>query len=268
MTNEPILDGARKEGQIKGYSETINSKNIVSFLYNGPNFHLECELIDNKINIKSRGGYSTTRDGKYFKLDYVSTNLDFLKQLQELVEKYNLSKNNGYFVEVAGLPAGLGGRLDIKYESGENIFKSSNQFPILNEEEEKRIYELFHQSALDNGYDFNSKGSNVDLYNDATEEYLQGTWKGTHFGDEILVEIENNHIKIYSNNKLIDDIDYIIYEGSIRPNKLVAGRNKATTENDYETFKELSYLRKKNEILLTAYFTKENYSTCELLKQK
>ena len=37
------------------------------------------------------------------------------------------------------------------------------------------------------GYDFTSEGSNVKLFDDPDEEYVQGTWKGKHFGDDIEV---------------------------------------------------------------------------------
>ena len=96
---------------------------------------------------------------------------------------------------------------------------------------------------------------NVMLYDDATVEFLQGFWKGTHFGDTILVEFIDNNIKIFVNDKLSDDTKYIIDEGSIK-------------EETNKEFSGISSLRKKNDILLTAYFLGDSYSTCDLLKQK
>ena len=93
------------------------------------------------------------------------------------------------------------------------------------------------------------------LYDDATVEFLQGSWKGTHFGDTILVEFIDNNIKIFVNDKLSDDTKYIINEGSIK-------------EETNKEFSGISSIRKKNDILLTAYFVGDSYSTCDLLKQK
>ena len=132
----------------------------------------------------------------------------------------------------------------------------------------KLIYDAFHEEALKNGLDFNTKGSNVKLYDDADEEFLQGTWKGTHFGREILAEFEGNRVKIYVDGKLTDDTEYIIFEGAVRPNRLKEGVTEPQSNHDYVEFEGCSCIRKMDEISLTAYFMKESYSTCRLLTQK
>ena len=188
--------------------------------------------------------------------------------MQSLIEKHNISINNGLEDEVEGLPVGYGGTIEIEYATGEKIYKHSNQIEIITPEAEKEIYELFHETAKKNKLDFTSKSSNVQLYDDATEDYLQGIWLGNHFGKKYKIEIVKNHIKIYCDDKLTDDIDYIIIEGYIVPNKLKKGAASPKDHYDYEEYSDISTIAKKNEILIVAYFTKESYSTMELLKER
>lgn len=260
------LPGAHIERKLDGYSDVIKSKEITSFEYTCGDFSVSAKVEEDGIHITSRGGYSTHRDGKYFILNYIY-NGDVMERIGELIDKYNLSINNGYTVHVNGLPEGLGDYLNVKYASDEAIYKVSNQCRMNSDEIVNAIYELFHSFAIENGLDFNSEGSNVLLYDDADCEYLQGTWKGKHFGDEFIVEFNGNHVKIYKDGKLDDDCDYNIYEGNIRTNKLKDGVSEATCENDYEEFNTISCMRKKNSFTIVAYFMKKSYSTCDLLKQ-
>ena len=69
--NVDVIDGGvTKRGRLQGYEEIIKSKNIITFDYNNPNYHLECKKDNNVINITATGGYSNERDGRYFKLNY------------------------------------------------------------------------------------------------------------------------------------------------------------------------------------------------------
>ena len=266
--NMQVEDGTVKERKIPGYKDIIKSKDIKTFYYNNSKYILECKKENNNINIKAEGNYSNERDGKYFKLDYNTKNINFLNEIQSIIDKYNISKKNGYVHEVAGLPSGLGDTISVVYESNEKIYKYSNQFYNLEEEAQDEIYNLFLKDAKENGYDFNSEKSNVKLYDDADENFLQGKWKGTHFGKEYIVEFDNDNIKIYEDEKLIDDTKYIIIDGSIVKNKLKEGITIPKNRYDYEEFNTISILKKKNDILLTAYFMKDSYSTCDLLIQK
>lgn len=265
---EEACGGVRHEGKIEGYSNTIVSNNIIYFNYEHPDFNVECKKEGNKLNVKSRGGDYRARNGSAFKLNYETDNLDLLVKLQDIVKKYNLSRNNGYCLDISGLPYGCGDRISIEYDSGEKIYKSNNQCFNLNDDEVNEIYEVFHMSAIDNGYDFNTEKSNEIIYDDATIEYLQGSWKGTHFGTEYLITFKDKNIKIYCNGKLTDDTEYIIVRGTIRPNKVKEGIDNPSSEYDYEEFSEISSIKKKNNILIVAYFTKNSYSTMELLIQK
>ena len=266
---EEACGGVRHEGKIEGYSDAIVSNNIVSFYYKHPDFNVECKKeSDNKLIVKACGGNFGARDGSAFILKYETDNLELLNKLQYIVKKYNLSRNNGYCLDISGLPYGYGDRISIEYDSGEKIYKSNNQSFNLNDETVNEIYEAFHMNAIENGYDFNTEKSNGVVYDDATVEYLQGSWKGTHFGTVYLITFKDNNVKIYRNGELTDDTEYTIVRGTVRPKKLKEGVDEPNNEYDYEEFSEISSIKKKNEILISAYFTKESYSTMELLIQR
>ncbi len=257
MRDTNIDGGIVREGRMDGYREEIESKDILSFSYQHPNFRVSCTKEGNKIHVLSSGGKSYERDGSHFKLEYDVEDKEFLQELQRIIEEYHLSKNNGYVEEVAGLPSGLGDTLSVEYETGEKIYLSSNRGLNLSNDAILEVYEAFHALALQNHYDFTTEKSNQVIYDDATEEFLQGSWKGTHFGDEILVTFTKNIIQIFVNGEETDHEEYKIVEGTIQKN---------SQEN--ENFKGVSYLKKKNKILLVAYFVEDSYSTCDLLIQK
>ncbi len=265
---EVVEGGTVRDNKLDGYEDIIKSKDIVYFEYECGEFKVSCELKGNELNIKSKGGYSNKRDGKYFKLDYNTKELTILKELQTIIDKYNLSKDNGYEHEVAGLPEGLGGTLSVRYKSGEKIWRYDNQSNIIDEQAEKEIYEVFHKSAINNNLDFNSEKSNVELYNDATKEYVQGTWNGKHFGSEYKVVFEGTKIKIYKDGKLTDEGWYRIIDGDIVNNKPKKGVTIPKDRTDFEEFSDISVMRKKNDFTMTMYFMKNSYSTDDLIKEE
>lgn len=264
---EDIDGGTTREGRLKGYEEKIKSKDIVSFEYTCGKFKVSLETKDDGLHINSKGGNSYHRDGTYFKLDYVSKTNTILKELQEIIDKFEISKNNGYEHEVAGLDPSISATIKVTYKSKEKIYKYDNQSRIIDEEAENKIYEVFHKNAKENGYDFTSDKSNVELYNDATKEYVQGTWKGTHFGSEYKVIFEGTKIKIYKDGKLTDEGWYKIIDGDIVNNKPKKGVTIPKDKNDYEEFSDISIMKKKNDFTMTMYFMKENYSTDDLIKE-
>lgn len=265
--NELVDGGTTREGRLKGYEEKIYSKDIVSFEYTCGKFKVSLETKDDGLHINSKGGNSYHRDGTYFKLDYVSKTNTILKELQEIIDKFEISKNNGYEHEVAGLDPSISATIKVTYKSKEKIYKYDNQSRIIDEEAENKIYEVFHKNAKENGYDFTSDKSNVELYNDATKEYVQGTWKGTHFGSEYKVIFEGTKIKIYKDGKLTDEGWYKIIDGDIVNNKPKKGVTIPKDKNDYEEFSDISIMKKKNDFTMTMYFMKENYSTDDLIKE-
>ena len=158
--------------------------------------------------------------------------------------------------------------LSIKYKSGEKIWKYDNQSDIISKEAEEEIYELFKSNAIDNGFDFTTEGSNVELFNDADKDYVQGTWEGSHFGVKYKVVFEGTKIKIYKDDKLTDEGWYKIIDGDIVNDKPKKGVTIAKDKNDYEEFSDISMFRKKNDFTMTMYFMKESYSTDDLLKKE
>ena len=116
--------------------------------------------------------------------------------------------------------------------------------------------------------DFNSEKSNVELYNDATKEYVQGTWNGKHFGSEYKVVFEGTKIKIYKDGKLTDEGWYRIIDGDIVNNKPKKGVTIPKDRTDFEEFSDISVMRKKNDFTMTMYFMKNSYSTDDLIKEE
>ena len=260
------MPGAHREYDMEGYSDEITSREIVSFRYRNGSFSVSCEKNgDGSLRITSSGGNSRQRDGTAFGLNYTAGDDGFTGRLQELIETYALSRGNGHVTEVGGLPAGIGDTLSVAYESGEKLYKSSNQFRTVADDAGAAIYEAFHEKAVASGFDFTTAGSNVQLYDDADEQYLQGTWKGMHFGTDVAAEFEGNRVKIWYDGELTDDTEYVVFEGDVRPNRLREGVTEPQDAYDYEEFAVVSSFRKKNDIMIVAYFTKDSYSTCELL---
>ena len=260
--------GGRHEFMLEGYKYSIESDELVSFSFSDRNVSVYCGIENGVLVITSRGGNSSRRDGTLFSLKYQTDDMSILAKLNKIIKDYDMAKRNGYSCTVDGLPGGCGDYIRAEYASGEKLYMTSNQSPTVHYEAAKLIYDTFHEEALKNGLDFNTKGSNVKLYDDADEEFLQGAWKGMHFGREILAEFEGNRVKIYVDGKLTDDTEYIIFEGAVRPNRLKEGVTEPQSNHDYVEFEGCSCIRKMDEISLTAYFMKESYSTCRLLTQK
>ena len=257
--------GGRHESQLEGYSDDIKSKDIIKFEYAGTEAYVYAEIEDDKLLVVARGGDSTHRNGKYFKIRLETEDFSLLKDLQKVVDKHSISRANGHCVHVDGLPSGIGDRLSVEYKSGEKIYKESNQSLTISFDAADAIYDTFKKYVQKHGLDFTSAGSNQQLYDDADEEYLQGTWNGKHFGREISVTIDKKHITIKVDGKVTDDEDYVIYEGSVVSSRLKEGKTNPTSYYDYEFFNGVSTLKKKNWFTMTGYFLGDSYSTCDLM---
>jgi len=258
------IGGGKHEGYESGCSEVIKSKDIISFFYNCGEYSLSAKIEDNKLKINATGGSSLHRDGTYFIINYLSDDFSLLSDLQKIIEKYDLVKNNGHCVHVDGLPAGIGDTLRVEYKSGEKIYRSSNQFHTIIDDASSAIYEAFHKYVLKYGLDFNSKGSNVKLYDDADQDYVQGTWKGKHFGSEIVATFDKDNVVISVDGVETDNCKYTIFEGHIITDKLKENK-EATNYTDYEFFKGVSTMSKKNYFTMSAYFMGDSYSSCDLM---
>ena len=266
MMNDTIIDGGRHESKLKECSDFIKSKNIISFSYVGTDYVVSAKKENNKVEITAKGGGKyNLRDGSYFIIKYDTEDDSIFKLLQDVIDENNETRGNGHCTNVAGLPAGIGDTLNVEYDSGEKLYKYSNQCPTVTPDSVKKFYDIFHNFVKKDGYDFTSEGSNVQLFDDPDEEYVQGTWKGKHFGDDIEVTFNGNKVTISVNGKIVDEEEYTIFEGVIVPNKLKDGIEKATSYHDYEFFKVVSHMTKKNWFTITAYFVENSYSTCDLM---
>ena len=278
--------GRHREYTIKEMPEKINSEKIVSFnlkLFEPQRYNFRVENPDYKdkqvlayvmslkkkddgsIDVEAKGGnlYSTRRDGSAFIVRFNAGDLGYTELLQQLVKKYDLIKDNGRVSHTDGLPSGDGDTLDIVYDTGERIYKNANNRRILRFEAAYDIYSIFKKIANDNGLDFNTAGSNVQLYDDPTVEWLQGTWKGKHFGREVICIFKGNHIQIYHDGQLVDDADYVIVDGTVKP----AG--KGAENGEYATFEFVTGLNKKNDFMLSGHLYKnKSSSSFEVMRQK
>ena len=259
--------GGKHESVDSSAPKVIESDELISFSYADRKISCSCQLCDDGLYVSANGGNSSRRDGTRFCVRYRSCTDFLLGKLNSIIKSHELARNNGYHCTVDGLPNGCGDYIKAEYKSGEMLYMNSNQTPTVGYPADDEIYDAFHDDALKNGLDFNTAGSNVQLYDDADRDYLQGKWKGKHFGREIVAVFTGVTVKIFVDGKMTDNCEYIIYQGSVRTTRLKEGRTKAETDYDYEEFEGCSFMRKKNHFTMTCYFMKESYSTCDLYKQ-
>lgn len=263
------LEGGRSDSKIAGLRDTIESHEVISFRYDAESamnmliqpelsadaFRVSCERVsEGRVHIKASGGSSSgRRDGTKFLLDYEADEDGFLAELDALIREYRLSENNGQVTHVNGLPP-YGDSLSVDYAGGERIYRSNNQARNLSAAASDAIYEAFRTFTRKNGYDFTTAGSNVPVYNDADEAFLQGTWSGKHFGREVQAVFTGNHVQIWYDGKLTDDTDYVIIEGNVLPNCLRSDAADAYYPADaYERFHGVDMFCKYLDTGLTGY---------------
>lgn len=274
MPQMPHMTGGTTEYYVQGLTEDIKSQDIESFSYvRSGSYVLFYGPKDGKVHFACRGGDRSARDGSAFAIDYLPDLSDpaeaekskaLLSALQEIVVSDNLAKGNGYYHFTSGLPDGIGDTIDIAYASGEKIHKYSNQGRNLGDDTAAKIHEAFLAYAHKSGLDFTTAGSNLQLYDDADEEFVQGTWKGKHFGAEFMVVFQGKNVKIYKDGALTDDCGYTIINGRVRTDrlkKLPEGKKYRGDQYDYESFSEVVSLTKHNWFTMDASFDR---SSCTL----
>ena len=153
-SEEDVIDGGVvKNGRLKGYSETIKSEDIVYFNYSSYYFSGLCEKKNKELHIKV-SGFINNDINKSFKKEFIVKNDSFLDKLEAIIKKYNISKNNGYEYEIAGLSPEYGDSISVEYKSGEKIWKTDNQENTISEEAFKEIYDAFYDLSKETGNDF------------------------------------------------------------------------------------------------------------------
>jgi len=291
---EPPECGQHHEYRDKSLSPEIKSENIVHFSFMSfPDHGFMMPVIESGaapdsaservpqyavslvrddsgiIRVAARGGNNTShRDGSQFRVEYEVPDDGLPADLQEIVRKHSLSRDNGHVSHTDGLPTGDGSILSVRYDSGEAIYRGNNVFPLLDEAATREIYQAFRRSARRQGYDFTTAGSSEPVYDDPTEEMLQGIWKGKHFGRECIAEITGSHIRIYYDGKLADDTDYVIFEGMIKPNRLARGSSPDDRYPRYENFNAFTGISKMNGFTIVGHvFRNGASSSVELRRQ-
>ena len=151
MKEEPVC-GGRTEYYLKGYGDKILSEELTSFEYDCREFKVQCQKEADKIHIKTLEKTGNKKDETTFNLDYVIEEDRILKELQRIIKKYHLSKNNGHYEEVGGLAPGCGDMIQAEYKSKEKIYKYSNQTPHVSEEAKKEIYTVFLEDSEKSGF--------------------------------------------------------------------------------------------------------------------
>jgi len=74
---------------------------------------------------------------------------EIFRELQRLVKEYDLARNNGLSHRVAGLPPMLGGRVDVRYASGEYIHIDNNQSPVISPEAGEAIVDVLRKAIAE-----------------------------------------------------------------------------------------------------------------------
>lgn len=235
------------------------SEHIIKFNYSKKGYNLSLTEKGHGIYqfVANGGNTDFGRDGSKFAVSYECNDDRLLKRLLLIIKQQELYKNNHYYCEVGGLPAGLGDSLFIEYDSGETISRYSNQMCQLSDSQAKAVYDAFREDAVRRGFDFNTEGSNQVLYDDATEEYLQGTWKGKWFGREIVAEFSKSHVTISFDGEITDDTDYVIFEGRVTPDRIKVEK-LSNGKPWYDNFNcDCTGLYKKNDFTISGSMYKD-----------
>lgn len=278
-----MVDGGRSESKVDGLGDTIESHSVISFRYQAESamnmlfppalsadaFRVSCEQVgEGRVRIKASGGRAGRRDGSQFLLDYEADEDGFLEELDALIVEHRLFENNGSVIYVNGLPP-YGDSLSVEYASGERIYRADNQARTLSAAASDAIYEAFRTFTQKNGFDFTTDGSNVPVYDDADEAFLQGAWSGKHFGREVKAVFTGSHVKIWYDGKLTDDTDYVIIEGKVLPDRIKPDAANAYYPADaYERFNGVEMFCKYLGIGLTGYVYDGSSSTFTLRRAK
>ncbi len=83
------------------------------------------------------------RRGEDRKCDWAFVKTSLFPELTAIVKEFGVAKGNGVCHKTHGLPENFGGDADIRFASGEKIYFSDNQSPILGTDVSLRIIEAF-----------------------------------------------------------------------------------------------------------------------------
>ena len=103
-------------------------------------------------------------------IDYESTDLSLLTNLEKVIREHELIRENGYTVVVDGLPPGYGERLKVEYDTGEELFTRSNESYLFSDEIADGFSKAFQDHARAHGYPFEEHRNAEGEWEDDGEE--------------------------------------------------------------------------------------------------
>ena len=103
-------------------------------------------------------------------IDYESTDLSLLTNLEKVIREHELIRENGYTVVVDGLPPGYGERLKVEYDTGEELFTRSNESYLFSDEIADGFSKAFQDHARANGHPFEEHRNAEEEWEDDGEE--------------------------------------------------------------------------------------------------
>lgn len=255
---EPPVCGGRTEEYIKGLHDDIEITEILSFSFERQgDYTFKVSEEDGMYHVESSGMSRFGRDGTEFVLDYM-TDGKLVEKLREICIKYELSKDNGHTIHVAGLPPCGGETIDVRFKSGDRIYRSSNQGSMVPKDAFHEIFDAFRSDAKKHNFDFTTDKSMIN-YDDADYTYLQGTWTGTHFGKHVYVEFIGENVTIMIDGKTTDKCKWQVVDGRVIPDN----------GEKYPKFNGMSCMTKYMANGLTAHFYEnKSSSTASLMRVK
>lgn len=103
-------------------------------------------------------------------IDYESTDLSLLTNLEKVIQEHELIRENGYTVVVDGLPPGYGERLKVEYDTGEELFTRSNESYLFSDEIADGFSKAFQDHARAHGHPFEEYRNAEEEWEDDGEE--------------------------------------------------------------------------------------------------
>ena len=158
---KPSHDTDEIDGGVTHYTDTdapkeIQSTQIVSFFCE----FSATDLSESSSPIAGRyytfhaeedtGSFEARGGGTVFAERAFVPDKTFFEALQQIVVQHDLAQYNGQFYTVSGLPPDFGMKLEIRYDSGEQILCSNNQSCLIPLKAMEELVYLFHPNQFKN----------------------------------------------------------------------------------------------------------------------
>lgn len=207
MLKQEDLPGGRKDRTDSDAPKVIDSKELVSFKYEGGMLGYQvCHFsLVRKENgaLCSGWGWEHWGDPNDFEFEFMAE-LSTLDALQAVIDEHDLARYNGISITVNGLPPYGGERLFVNYASGENISAYDNNFHFMYEDARLSLFKFFHALAEDAGYNF----PHLETWNVEFEKFLLGCWQDRD--ETVRLDFRYDSVKIHADGQLTDDTTFYI----------------------------------------------------------